>query len=42
MTFVNNSGMTIWEALLPLGMILVLIILAAVGTGMALSEIGRR
>jgi hypothetical protein len=41
--FVNNSGMSLWEALLPLGVVLVLIILAAVGTGMAVSEIiGRR
>lgn len=40
---VNNSGMSLWEALLPLGLVLGLIILCAVGTGLALSEIlGRR
>lgn len=40
---VNNSGMSLWEALLPLGLVLGLIILAAVGTGMALGEIlGKR
>lgn len=41
---VNNSGMSLWEALLPLGLVLALIILAAIGTGLALADIlgGRR
>jgi len=41
---VNNSGMSVWEALLPLGLVLALIIFAAIGTGLALGEIfgGRR
>ena len=41
--WVNNSGMSLWEALLPLGLVLALIVLAAVGTGLALGDIlGRR
>ncbi|MDH6199205.1 Tfp pilus assembly protein PilW [Mycobacterium frederiksbergense] len=39
MKWVNNSGMSLWEALLPLGLVLGLIILAAVGTGLALGEV---
>lgn len=42
MRWVNNSGMSLWEALLPLGLVLGLMILAAVGTGLALGEIARR
>ena len=39
MGWVNNSGMSLWEVLLPLGVVLVLIILAAIGTGLALGKI---
>ncbi|MEB3023449.1 MULTISPECIES: hypothetical protein [Mycolicibacter] len=42
MRWVNNSGMSLWEALLPLGLVLGLMILAAVGAGAALGEILRR
>lgn len=39
MTFVNNSGMPLWEALIPLVAVIGLIIFAAVGVGVALGDI---
>lgn len=37
--WVNNSGMSLWEALIPLGAVLALMILGAVGTGYAIAQI---
>ncbi|AER50191.1 hypothetical protein KAMIYU_60 [Mycobacterium phage Kamiyu] len=39
MTFVNNYGMPLWEALIPLVLVIGLIIFAAVGVGLAVAEL---